>query len=96
MSQPQQRWCHACSAVHDFDGGWYEIWIGTGGECVLQPVCDPATYHERFRGDIFACGQLSALILVERYLHSQTFDPPAPDESRPTPTAFTEPIAQLH
>ena len=73
--QPVQRWCHACGRPESFNGGWYEVWIGTEGELVMQPVSDPADYHKQFRGDIFACGEGSALVLVERYLQSRTFDP---------------------
>lgn len=77
-----QRWCYACGKAEDFDGNWFEVWLDTKGQCVLAPVSDPDEYHNEFRGDIFACGQLSALILVERYLHTRTFDlipPPAPE-----------------
>jgi hypothetical protein len=90
----QQRWCHACCRVENFDLGWYEVWIGSNGECVVQPVSDPTDYHKQFRGDIFACGQLSALVLVERYLHKRSFDP-ATAEFSTLATVLTEHFAQL-
>ncbi len=73
-----KRWCYACGKVEEFDGNWFEVWIDTKGQCVVTPVVDPAEYHNEFRGDIFACGQLTALILLERYLHTRTFDLPVP------------------
>jgi len=91
MTQVAQRWCHACCRVENFDLGWYEVWIGSNGECVLQPVSDPTEYHKQFRGDTFACGQLPALVLVERYLHTGTFNPPIASEApaEPALTAAT-------
>jgi hypothetical protein len=83
-----KRWCHACQRVEDFDASWFEAWIGTDGELVLQPVSDPTDYHKQFRGDIFACGEGSALILVERYLQSRTFDP-TPARTHSTDPQFT-------
>ena len=81
------RWCHACCKAEPFDSGWWEAWIDSEGRCVVQPVSDPADYHKQFRGDTFACGQLSALVLVERYLHTRTFDPAPAPEPRPEFTA---------
>jgi hypothetical protein len=86
----QQRWCHACGRPEDFDSNWFELWVGSEGECVIQPVSDPTDYHKQFRGDTFACGQLSALVLVERYLHTGTFNPPA--QAAPAPIASLEPL----
>lgn len=89
MSHPTHvdRWCHACCCIQEFNAGWYEVWIGTQGEFVSQPVSDPYDYHKHFRGDTFACGQGSALVLFERYLHTRTFDPPS---------ALANPVSTLH
>lgn len=72
----KQRWCQACGKVEDFDDRWFELWIDSEGACRVKPVTDAGTYHMQFRSDIFACGQLTALVLVERYLHSGSFDSP--------------------
>jgi hypothetical protein len=77
----RQRWCHACGKVEDFDDRWFELWIDAEGSCRVKPVTDAGTYHMQFRSDIFACGQLTALVLVERYLHSRTFDPVVFDQA---------------
>jgi len=90
-----KRWCHACCKAEDFDRGWFEVWVGSEGECVIQPVSDPADYHKQFRGDTFACGQLAALVLVERYLHSGTFNPPAPTEATAPALANSDHFAAL-
>jgi hypothetical protein len=75
MATPNNmRWCHACQKVETFDSGWYEVWIDNDGRFVAQPVTDPADHHNQFRGDTFACGQGSAMVLFERYLHSRTFE----------------------
>jgi len=89
MSQPtQQRWCHACGKSEDFAGGWFALYIAPFGECVVASVSDAE--FASYRGEVFACGQLSALVLVERYLHTGTFNPPAPAEPA-APNAF-EPL----
>lgn len=77
MANPTpQRWCHACSKHQDFDGGWWVLYISApNGECVLAPT-DQQEYREA--GEVYACGQTPALVLVERYLHTGTFNPPAP------------------
>lgn len=80
-----QRWCHACGKVEDFDANWFEVWIGSDGECTIHPITDPSQYSKQFRSDTFACGQLTALILVERYLHTRTFDPAPSTELEYTP-----------
>lgn len=90
MTRPtQQHWCHACGKIEDFAGGWFALYIAPYGECVLARVDDDefASYRE----EVFACGQLSALVLVERYLHTGTFDPPVPA----TPTPASEPFDTL-
>jgi hypothetical protein len=88
MTMPtQQRWCHACSKHQDFGSGWYELCISSDGFCVVGPVTDP-TYRHGSREDVFACGQTPALVLVERYLHTGTFNPPAPAEPTAQPDQF--------
>ena len=82
-----KRWCYACGKAEDFDAAWFEVWLDDKGRCVLTPVTNPVEYHNEFRGDIFACGQLSALVLVERYLHTRTFNPAPTPEPRPEFTA---------
>ena len=89
------RWCHACQRVESFDPGWFEVWIDADGRFVAQPVLDPTDYHNQFRGDTFACGQGSAMVLFERYLHNRTFEPQShlPAETPtlpPTDQSFAE------
>lgn len=81
-----QRWCYACGKAEDFDGNWFEVWLDTKGQCVLAPVSNPDDHNE-FRDEVFACGQLTALILVERYLHTRTFNPAPTSASAPDYTA---------
>lgn len=84
-----QRFCHACGKFEDMlHGGWFELWIGSDGECVVQPIPEPLNYFPQLRGETFACGQLSALVLVERYLHTGTFDPPVLAPPTPAPEPF--------
>lgn len=78
----KKRWCHACGKVEEFGDGWFEMWIDRDGSCRIKPVEDAGMYHMQFRSDIFACGQGSALVLVERYLQSGGFDAPAVDLSQ--------------
>lgn len=79
MTTPNpQRWCHACSKFEDFGGGWWVLYIAApNGECVIGPT-DEQEY--RAAEEVYACGQTPALVLVERYLHTGTFNPPAPAE----------------
>jgi hypothetical protein len=88
MTAHGQRWCYACGKAEDFDANWFEVWLDAEGRCVVTPVSTPADYHNEFRGDIFACGQLGALILVERYLHARTFDPTSAPEHTPEQFAY--------
>lgn len=87
MTQPcQQRWCHACRKMEDFDTSWFELWIDIHGNCTIQRVI--ANYEPQFEEDIYACGQMTALVLVERFLHTGTFDPPVPATPTPAPEPF--------
>ena len=56
------------------------------GRFVAQPVTDPTEYHKQFRGDTFACGEGSALVLFERYLQSRTFAPSVHPQATSTTT----------
>ena len=87
------RWCHACGRAEKFTRGWYEVWIGSEGEFVSQPVTDPDEYYKQFRGDIFACGEGSVLILFERYLQSRTFDPTPARAAEPEPELIPAQLA---
>lgn len=92
MTMPTtQRWCHACSKFEDFGSGWYALYIAApDGECVITRTAE-RDWWLRGGGEIFfACGQTPALVLVERYLHTGTFNPPAPAEpsAPPAPDQF--------
>ena len=73
-----KRWCHACGRPEEFDSAWYELSIDRTGACVTRAIGDPRIYDPlHLRNSVLACGQGSALVLLERYLHTRTFTLPA-------------------
>jgi hypothetical protein len=49
-------------------------------ECVITSLTGVEDVCDYTHSYLFACGQTPALVLVERYLHTGTFNPPAPAE----------------
>jgi hypothetical protein len=84
-----QAWCHACERHQDFDRGWFVLYLAApNGECVIAPVPDSLGGDRYPLCELFfACGQTPALVLVERYLHTGTFNPPTPSEPSASSTS---------
>ncbi|QHN04397.1 hypothetical protein FTO74_14270 [Granulicella sp. WH15] len=69
-----QAYCSGCMATQPIDANWRALWIDSDGDLLMsRPERDGDIDFER-PGTVFACGQGAALCIVERYLHSGTFD----------------------
>lgn len=67
-------WCSACMRFETVDANWRALWIDSDGDLrVGQPERGCDLDFER-PNTIFACGEGTALVLTERYLHTRNFD----------------------
>ena len=74
MTTPLTRYCSACFRDQPFDARWFALHIDSDGDLILtRPVMEGAIEYER-PNTVFACGQGTALVLVERYLHCGSFE----------------------
>ena len=65
--------CSGCLRTQPVDAHWLALWIdGDGDLRVTAPGRGCDLDYER-PGTVFACGQGSALVLTERYLHTRSF-----------------------
>jgi hypothetical protein len=65
--------CSGCLRTQPVDRNWRALWIDGDGDLHItapEHACD--LDFER-PNTVFACGEGSALALVERYLHSRSF-----------------------
>ncbi len=66
-------YCSACRSQQPFNATWRALHIdGNGDLRITRPEAAGAIEFER-PDTAFACGEGTALLLVERYLHSGTF-----------------------
>lgn len=79
MSQPM--WCSACGRYEQPNDEWRALWIDSDGNCRIGHRASDACIEEKWTpfssaddDTVYACGQLTALTLVERYLERGTFD----------------------
>lgn len=65
--------CSGCMRDQPVDANWVALWIdGDGDLRITAPEKGCDIDYER-PDTVFACGQGSALVLTERYLHSRSF-----------------------
>lgn len=77
--------CKACDEIQPVDGHWRALWVDAKGALRVSPAM--AVDERCFYGDtVYACGQGSALVLVERWLHTGTFEPAQAHIPQPQPT----------
>jgi hypothetical protein len=70
----KELYCSACMRMQPLDENWRALHIDSDGDLVLtRPEKDGEHFYER-PNTVFACGEGSALVLVERYLHTRGFD----------------------
>jgi len=73
MSLPVTAWCSACMRYERVDRHWLALYIDSDGRLITaQPERGCDIDYER-PDTVFACGQGSALVLFERYLHTRSF-----------------------
>ena len=66
--------CAACFRVEAVTDKWRALHIDSDGDLLMtRPAAGGVLDYER-PATVFACGEGTALALVERYLHSGTFD----------------------
>lgn len=66
--------CSGCLLEETVDLSWRALWIDSDGDLVIAaPVKGGDLDFER-PNTVFVCGQLCALRLTERYLHSGSFE----------------------
>lgn len=68
----KHAYCSGCMRVEPVDAHWRALWIDSDGDLRVSALEHSGVYFER-SGTVFACGQGSALKLIERYLHSASF-----------------------
>ena len=71
---PRVAWCGGCGALQQVDQHWLAFFVDSDGrliQSVPEKGCD--LDYER-PGTVFACGQGSALIIFERFLHNHTLE----------------------
>lgn len=65
--------CSGCMRMEPVDANWVALWIDSDGDLLMtSPERGGSLDFER-PGTVFACGQGSALVLTERYLHRANF-----------------------
>ena len=66
-------YCSACQREELVDKHWLAFYIDSDGDYVAtQPEHGCDIDYER-PNTVFACGQTTALVLFERYLHTRSF-----------------------
>lgn len=65
--------CSACLRVEPVDSEWRALWIDADGDLRLSAPGRAFAPELDRDSTVFVCGQGSALVLVERYLHSHNF-----------------------
>ena len=69
-----RAFCSGCMSWQTVDSAWRALWIvGDGDLLVTHPEHSCDLDFER-PDTVFACGQGSAMVLVERYLQTGCFD----------------------
>ena len=70
---PRTAFCSACMRFEMVDHHWLALYIDGDGRLICaEPERGCDIDYER-PGTVFACGQGSALVLFERYLHARSF-----------------------
>lgn len=78
-------WCSCCEKHEQPNGEWRALWIdGSGNLICSRPWEAPMRDYLQVR---YACGQQTALVLVERYLST--------GDLQRSKTAVAEPIARV-
>lgn len=70
-----ERYCDACMKMQPFDSEWKALWIDADGDLRMTDADREGTTAYERAGTVMACGQGSALVLVERFLHTRGFNP---------------------
>ncbi len=66
-------YCTACDQAQPVDAHWRVMQITGGGTLKISAPFEPRP-GDYFPDSALACGQGSALVLVERFLHSGSFE----------------------
>lgn len=66
--------CTACGHLQQVDAHWRALYIDHSQRLVMTAPLLPEEINRQQNGAVFACGQGSALVLVERYLHCGSFE----------------------
>lgn len=80
--------CAACGKDEKVDENWVGLRISAIGELIIEHFPCNSGYEDVC---IFACGQLTALVLIERWLHTGSCAPPTQHTELAAPNAF-EPL----
>lgn len=69
MATNSMAFCAACMRYEPLDANWRALWIDCDGDLRISR---PERSYDRCDA-VLACGEGSALVLTERYLHLGTF-----------------------
>ena len=75
-------YCSGCGEIQPVDGHWRELRVSFRGNLVVSAPFEPVLGGCY---ETLACGQGSALVLIERYLQSGTFEPAQAHNPQPQP-----------
>jgi hypothetical protein len=66
-------YCSGCMQEELVDKSWLALWIDSDGDLRITQLEKGADLDFERPDTVFACGQGSALVLTERYLHHRSF-----------------------
>lgn len=66
--------CSGCAGLQPFDAQWRAVWIDSDGDLVMTSPEKGGDLDFERPNTVFVCGQMCALKITERYLHSGSFE----------------------
>jgi len=67
-------YCSACAEFQPVDGNWRALWIDSDGDLRISALGRAENRQYDRERVVLVCGQGTALVLTERYLHSGSFE----------------------